>query len=134
MQASLRSTLLLLLAGLCSLTFLGQGFLLPAAAPSCPRALVQGSRAAGAGAGTAAAPLRLSSVTPVLAAADGGVGAEVGAVESCRRKIQEALTPVELVVRLSSVVLVCTHPSKTNQLINPSPDHKHTEPQSTTNT
>lgn len=108
MQASLRSTLLLLLAGLCSLALLGQGFLLPAAPPSCPRALVQGSKAAAAGA--VAAPLWPSSVSPVLrAAADSGVGAEVGAVESCRRKIQEALTPVELVVRLSSRLVLCAH-------------------------
>lgn len=119
MQASLRSTLLLLLAGLCSLALFGQAFLLPAAAPSCPRALVQGSKAAAAGA--VAAPLRPSSVSPVLrAAADGGVGAEVGAVESCRRKIQEALTPVELVVRLSSpccCACVCTPAGPINQLI-----------------
>lgn len=91
MQASLRSALLLLLAGLCSLTILGQSFVLP-----CPRA-----NKAAVAAATAAAPLRprALSLLPLRAAADGGVGAGVGAVEMCRRKIQEALSPVDLVVR-----------------------------------
>lgn len=78
------SLLLLLLA--CLMAFTCEGFLVTS--PSTP--LTTARRAAR---------------TSLAAAADGAVAAvpgEVGAVESCRIKIQAALSPVELVVKSSN--------------------------------
>ncbi len=86
-----RLVVLLLLAGLCSL--LSQGFLIPTSRCPPQRALAKPG---------GLLPLPLALPLLLRAAADGGVGAEVGAVESCRRKIQEALTPVQLVVKSSN--------------------------------
>lgn len=82
-----RALLLLLLLGLCGLVL---GFV-PSAAPlhSAP-------------ASSRIYKISAAQALPTLlrAAADGSA-AEVGAVESCRRKIQDALTPVQLVVCLA---------------------------------
>lgn len=75
------SVLLLLLACVMALTC--QGFLVPPPSSS-PTSFRRASR------------------TSLAAAADGAVAGEVGAVESCRIKIQAALSPVELVVKSSN--------------------------------
>lgn len=88
------SLLFLVLVGLCGLV---HGFVIPSAPlPSAPPGACRRYKAPAAPQGL------LPAGIPTLllrAAADGS--AEVGAVESCRRKIQDALVPVQLVVRLT---------------------------------